>query len=113
MTRTMTSKAPGSGTSISSIWKASLGSPSRSSRITQAAIFSGSVPGSTFTSVTSRVAMRENNPPVRSAGRWYLGQGARSVVGKRHHAQLRVHADGRREHARVHHVEVLEAVDAE
>src|SRR5882724_4848173 len=43
----MTSKAPGSGTSICSSWKASLGSPSRSWRITQAAIVSGSSPGST------------------------------------------------------------------
>jgi hypothetical protein len=47
ITRTITSKAPGSGTSISSIWKASTGSPSRSWRITQAAIVSGSWPGST------------------------------------------------------------------
>src|SRR3954453_18894087 len=49
MTRTMTSKAPGSGTSISSSWKASLGSPKRSSRMTQAVIVSGSVPGSVAT----------------------------------------------------------------
>src|SRR3954465_6099043 len=80
MTRTITSNAPGSGTSISSIWKASLGSPSRSSRITHAAIFSGSVPGSTFTSVTSRVAMRENNPPgSKGAGGWYRAAGVASV----------------------------------
>src|SRR5690348_16801707 len=46
MTRTMTSNAPGSGTSISSSWKASFGSPSRSSRMTQAAIVLGSSPGS-------------------------------------------------------------------
>src|SRR5215210_1739007 len=52
ITRTITSKAPGSGTSISSIWKASRGSPSRSSRITQAAIVSGRVPGSTSSSET-------------------------------------------------------------
>src|SRR3954452_13359688 len=52
MTRTITSNAPGSGTSISSSWKASFGSPSRSSRITQAAIVSGSSPGSTPTSET-------------------------------------------------------------
>ena len=43
----MTSNAPGSGTSISSSWKASSGSPKRSSRMTQAAIVGGSVPGST------------------------------------------------------------------
>src|SRR3954470_20003964 len=49
MTRTMTSNAAGSGTSISSSWKASLGSPSRSARITQAAIVSGSSPGSVST----------------------------------------------------------------
>src|SRR5215211_5760519 len=53
MTRTNTSNAPGSGTSISSIWNASLGSPSRSCRITQAAIVSGSVPGSTSSLETS------------------------------------------------------------
>src|SRR5918999_5221816 len=52
ITRTMTSNAPGSGTSISSSWKASVGSPSRSWRITQAAIVSGSVPGSTSSSDT-------------------------------------------------------------
>src|SRR4051812_27352445 len=46
----MTSKAPGSGTSISSSWNASLGSPSRSSRITHAAIVPGSSPGSTSSS---------------------------------------------------------------
>src|SRR3954470_12643265 len=111
----MTSNAPGCGTSISSSWKASFGSPSRSSRMTQAAIFSGSVPGSTFTSVTSRVAMRENNPPgVESAGGWYLGDHRRRcVVRQRHHAQLRVHPHGGREDARVHHVEVLVAVYAE
>ena len=50
ITRTITSKAPGSGTSISSSWKASIGSPSRSWRITQAAIVSGSSPGSVSTS---------------------------------------------------------------
>src|SRR4051794_7806603 len=47
ITRTVTSKAPGSGTSISSSWKASIGSPWRSSRITHAAIVAGSSPGST------------------------------------------------------------------
>src|SRR3954451_3865394 len=46
MTRTTTSNALGSGTSISSIWKASTGSPSRSWRMTHAAIVSGSSPGS-------------------------------------------------------------------
>ena len=52
ITRTITSKAPGCGTSISSSWKASSGSPSRSWRMTQAVIVSGSVPGSVPTSVT-------------------------------------------------------------
>src|SRR4051794_34512075 len=47
ITRTITSNAPGRGTSISSSWKASVGSPSRSARMTQAAIVSGSSPGST------------------------------------------------------------------
>src|SRR5919107_5632578 len=49
ITRTMTSNAPGSGTSISSTWKASVGSPSRSCRMTHAAIVSGSSPGSVST----------------------------------------------------------------
>ena len=49
ITRTMTSKAPGSGTSISSTWKASMGSPSRSRRITHAAMDLGSSPGSVST----------------------------------------------------------------
>src|SRR5918996_1613147 len=48
----MTSIAPGSGTSISSIWKASCGSPKRSSRMTQAAIVAGSSPGSTASCAT-------------------------------------------------------------
>src|SRR3954454_5917468 len=49
----MTSNAPGCGTSISSSWKASIGSPKRSSRITQAAIVGGSSPGSTSRLATS------------------------------------------------------------
>jgi hypothetical protein len=53
ITRTITSNAAGSGTSISSSWKASVGSPSRSARMTQAAIVGGSSPGS-----TSSVAIR-------------------------------------------------------
>src|SRR5436305_8085775 len=52
MTRTITSKAPGCGVSISSSWKASTGSPRRSSRITHAVIVSGSVPGSVATVAT-------------------------------------------------------------
>src|SRR3954469_4484550 len=47
ITRTVTSNAPGSGNSISSSWKASVGSPSRSARMTQAAIVGGRSPGST------------------------------------------------------------------
>src|SRR3954470_16099361 len=47
ITRTITSNAAGCGTSISSSWKASVGSPSRSARITHAAIVAGSSPGST------------------------------------------------------------------
>src|SRR3954466_5106813 len=46
ITRTVTSKAPGSGVSISSSWNASMGSPSRSSRMTHAAMVGGSSPGS-------------------------------------------------------------------
>src|SRR5262245_3857718 len=56
MTRTTTSKAPGAGTSISSTWKASFGSPSRSGRMTQAAIFSGSSPGWTSSFDTSAIS---------------------------------------------------------
>src|SRR5215212_10966716 len=56
ITRTVTSKAPGSGTSISSSWKASIGSPWRSSRITQAAIVGGSSPGSTSICATRLVS---------------------------------------------------------
>src|SRR5215217_716948 len=52
ITRTTTSKAPGCGVSISSSWKASTGSPRRSSRITHAVIVSGSVPGSVATLAT-------------------------------------------------------------
>src|SRR5919108_4343379 len=52
MTRTITSKAPGSGTSISSSWKASVGSPRRSSRMTQAVMVGGSSPSSVGTSET-------------------------------------------------------------
>src|SRR5918992_1217869 len=68
MTRTITSRAPGSGTSISSSWKASVGSPSRSWRMTHAVIVSGSVPGSTPTSLTlvrSTCAMCWFGPPGR------------------------------------------------
>src|SRR3954447_3114740 len=46
MTRTTTSKAPGSGVGISSSRNASSGSPKRSSRITQAAMVGGRSPGS-------------------------------------------------------------------
>src|SRR4051812_6083177 len=67
MTRTITSNAPGSGTSISSSWKASVGSPKRSSRMTQAVMVSGSVPGSVWTSETrlmSRVIRRGSLQPA-------------------------------------------------
>src|SRR3954453_8375373 len=46
MTRTTTSKAPGSGVGISSSRNASSGSPKRSSRITKAAMVGGRSPGS-------------------------------------------------------------------
>src|SRR4051794_9626400 len=52
ITRTITSNAPGSGTSICSTWKASSGSPSRSWRMTHAAIVGGSSPGSASTCAT-------------------------------------------------------------
>src|SRR5437016_2158104 len=65
----MTSKAPGSGTSISSIWKASLGSPKRSSRITQAAIVAGSSPGSVLTSDTRWMSIATGLEPRLFWGR--------------------------------------------
>src|SRR5829696_1456493 len=71
MTRTTTSNAPGSGTSISSSWKASIGSPSRSWRMTQAVIFSGRVPGSVPTSATfvrSTLVMSEIGSSGRKSG---------------------------------------------
>src|SRR5919198_918753 len=55
MTRTITSNAPGSGSSISSTANASLGSPSRSWRITHAAIVAGSSPGPVSSCEMSRV----------------------------------------------------------
>src|ERR671930_768125 len=51
ITRTVTSNAPGSGTSISSSWNASSGSPRRSARITHAAIVAGSSPGAMSTGI--------------------------------------------------------------
>src|SRR4051794_39311653 len=62
MTRTVTSKAPGSGTSISSSWKASSGSPWRSSRITHAAMVGGSSPGSTSSCATCFVSIATAAP---------------------------------------------------
>src|SRR3954452_25369835 len=62
MTRTVTSKAPGSGTSISSSWKASSGSPWRSSRITHAAMVGGSSPGSTSSCATCFVSIAKATP---------------------------------------------------
>src|SRR4051794_25880672 len=64
ITRTITSKAPGSGSSISSIWNASLGSPSRSWRITHAAIVDGSSPGSTSSLETSEVSTAKKALPL-------------------------------------------------
>src|SRR6476659_9810221 len=73
ITRTITSKAPGSGTSISSTWKASLGSPSRSWRITQAAIFSGSSPGFTSSLDTSAISTAKVvTPAVVVVDRWIV-----------------------------------------
>src|SRR3954452_22549399 len=69
ITRTVTSKAPGSGVPISSIWKASLGSPSRSWRMTQAAIVGGSSPGSTSSLETSEVSTAKKGLPYgRNSG---------------------------------------------
>src|SRR5215217_1936994 len=70
ITRTVTSKAAGSGTSISSSWNASIGSPWRSSRITHAAMVAGSSPGSTSISATRLVStamgsiLTCNRPPA-------------------------------------------------
>src|SRR4051795_921886 len=72
ITRTITSKAPGSGTSISSTWKASLGSPSRSWRITQAAIFSGSSPGSTSSLDTSAISTAKLAPAFVVVDGWIV-----------------------------------------
>src|SRR6201999_2157670 len=88
ITRTMTSKAPGSGTSICSSWKASFGSPSRSCRITQAAIVSGSVPGSTSSWVRLLVSTAKfpilpvGFPPAARDPRWCGGtsDGSRRVA---------------------------------
>src|SRR6266540_261390 len=73
----MTSNAPGSGTSISSSWKASFGSPWRSSRITQAAIVSGSVPGSTSSSDTLVMSTAMGEQITRRGEPWALSGGDR------------------------------------
>src|ERR687887_2260537 len=81
MTRTMTSKAPGSGTSISSTWKASSGSPSRSWRMTHAAIVAGSSPGwaSTFATCDRSTAISGTAP---SPARVYVPvQGTANPIG--------------------------------
>jgi hypothetical protein len=65
ITRTTTSNAPGSGTSICSSWKASRGSPWRSSRITQADIEAGSSPGST--SIRATCVMSTAMAPILAA----------------------------------------------
>src|SRR5213592_1096641 len=82
ITRTITSKAPGSGTSISSSWKAVIGSPSRSGRITHAAIASGSSPGSTSsfaTSVMSTATRVSSGLPRGHAGGAILNQARQHV----------------------------------
>src|SRR3954452_11558536 len=87
MTRTVTSKAPGSGTSISSSWKASSGSPWRSSRITHAAIAGGSSPGSTSSCATCFVSIATTAPdsggrmvPAAAAGFPFRGAPALEPV---------------------------------
>src|SRR3954463_9032602 len=62
MTRTVTSKAPGSGTSISSSWKASSGSPRRSPRITPPALGGGGPPGSPSSCATCFVSIATAAP---------------------------------------------------
>src|SRR5215218_5727197 len=79
ITRTVTSKAPGSGTSISSSWNASSGSPWRSSRITQAAIVGGSSPGSTSSCATCFVSIATTSP---DSGRRMVPAPARRAAGQ-------------------------------
>src|ERR1700743_484334 len=88
ITRTTTSKAPGSGTSICSSWKASFGSPSRSCPITQAAIVSGGAPGVTSSWVRLLVSTAKfpilpvGFPPAARDPRWCGGtsDGSRRVA---------------------------------
>src|SRR4051794_22999135 len=79
ITRTVTSKAPGSGTGISSSWKASNGSPWRSSRITHAAMGGGSSPGSTSSCATCFVSIATTAPD--SGARMLVGGGRFRVKG--------------------------------
>src|SRR3954449_11578725 len=86
MTRTTTSKAAGSGTSISSTWKASLGSPSRSWRMTQAAMVGGSSPGSVSMveiCVRSTAMRREPRPWLPATRPQYPEHGGEQEDGQR------------------------------
>src|SRR4051794_20481884 len=90
MTRTVTSKAPGSGTSISSSWNASSGSPWRSSRITHAAMVGGSSPGSTSSCATCFVSIATAAPDsggrmVPAAAGGFPFRGRRARCARPHH----------------------------
>ena len=80
ITLTITSNAPGSGTSISSTWKASLGSPSRSGRITHAAIFSGNSPGWTSSFDTSAISTANVTPAFVVVDGWIVFKARRRQV---------------------------------
>src|ERR671933_2606528 len=118
ITRTITSNAPGSGTSISSTWKASSGSPSRSWRMTQAAIVAGSSPGSVSTCATCvrSTAIVVALPGVRgvAAARGRRGAGTLLAVVVQVTGALEPEPapGGRNDHpADAEHEEVAEGVD--
>src|ERR1700712_2309534 len=101
MTRTVTSNAPGSGTSISSSWKASSGSPWRSSRITHAAIVAGSSPGSTSSCATCFVSIATTSPDSGGSDEDMPSEPV-----------LALHPEQRADHDRGHH-EAAHAVEQE
>src|SRR5919199_2830064 len=107
ITRTITSNAPGSGTSISSTWKASSGSPSRSWRMTQAAIVAGSSPGSVSTCATcvrstaigvSAPSCPDRRRPRRAGGRRGAGTLLTASVQVTGPAQPQPDHGGRQDH---------------
>src|SRR3954454_17592677 len=119
MTRTITSNAPGSGTSISSTWKASIGSPSRSWRMTHAAMVAGSSPGwvSTCATWVRSTAITDSAPCWRLSCSRPAGVGADGTllavaVQVTRPAQPRPDHRGRHDHAPdAEHEEANERVD--